>query len=406
MRGQRDIWKTLGYTALLAAIFISIVNIAVACSRTEEMKKSVLGYGLYGMLASLPMVMISEKLGRFFSSAGTRKIKSDKGSKEDGSELKFGEFLLIDERPSVLYFAGALLGLLLSGIVVAFLLFSNGYIFNVDALAASFILIEASYILSKNPVKENPYLRKVWKIWALSSALWWGMALIHILKVRVEQTYPTQFWEKFMGIPPISMILFAFILFLFSSIFWHTDSYLSLNRGPVSALSIVFMAAGIAAIFPPLWIVFSTGSIYILIGIFIVVDLLLTALLLSFSFYRGGMGFMLTNRRIMLSKNFLVRELKEYLYDSILSVDVNQGFVGKHFDFGDLKFTVKREDTKINFTLYGVKNPMLVRNTVLAMSSKENDVLDEYEKKPLTSGIDSTGYYVSGAKKRYHIKAY
>lgn len=406
MRGRIDVWKTAGYAALLGALVVAMVEVGLACAATEVMKKSVVEYGLYGISASLPAVTLSEKLKLFFSSGRTRKIKSRIRREKEYSELEFGEFLLIDERPSISYFTGVLPGLLLSSLVVAFLIFSDMNIFNMSILIVSFIFIEISYLLSKKAVNMNFYMRKVWSIWALFFALWWGMAMIYVLKFYVEQTYHIQLWEKMLGIPPLSTILFAFILFLFSSIFWRADSYLSRNRGPFSALSIVFMAAGIAAIFPPLWTVFSTSSIYLLGYAFIITHLFFTGLLFIFAVYRGGMRFMFTSRRIILSKNFIISDLKEYPYDRILSIDVSQGFLGKHFDFGDLKFTLKRERTKEKLIIHGIKNPMLVRNTVIAIASKEKDVLDWYGNKAWTSGIDSAEYHVPGAERTYPIKTY
>jgi uncharacterized membrane protein YdbT with pleckstrin-like domain len=168
----------------------------------------------------------------------------------------------------------------------------------------------------------------------------------------------------------MAMLLFAPMLFLLSAIIWRIDGYLSgrHSRTPLGTVSIIFMVAGIAALFHPIWFLFSENVRELFFYGMMLTGFVLWVMLAVFLHYKGGMKFIFTNRRIITAKRFMGVDINEHPYDRIMSVELHQGILGRHFGYGDLRFRVKRGKSIISFSVHGVKNPVLVKNTVIALS--------------------------------------
>lgn len=371
-------WEILGYSALLGAIFISLTRIVTAFSSSEYMEKSMALYGMYGVWISIPLVISSYRLKKFFS-IGLRNRKAEGG-------FQFGEFLLADERPHPMYYLGIGVSIALL-LVLSFILYHKN-IFDIYALLISIAITYSVYLFSKKKLFNNHYMKISIRIWSMMFAIWWSMSFINILRYRINEEYPLQFWEKLIGIPSTSFLIFSAILFIFGSIFWRIDTYIyKENRGPVSAVSIVFMGAGIASVFPPVWMIFSESVVYLTLFAFILSNLILTVIFASF-LMRSNVRINVTTRRIMISSKFIGEEVREYPYDYLLSVGIRKGILGRYFDYGDLIFTVKKRDGRKTIVLHGIKNPLLIKNTILAMSSRNNGY-EEYLRRPWVSGIEN-----------------
>ncbi len=385
MGEHADIWRTLGYSALLGALVVSLTNVGMSISKGEAMRKIVALYGTYGAGMALPLVILTLRVKNFFS---MERIRKTAGTNRG---LDFGEFLLVDERPHLIYY----LGMILSTILLALLsgiLYWNGNTMDVWVFALSFVIVLVIYMLSKNAISGSPHLARSLRIWSLIFALWWGTSFVVHIRDELERTYPTQFWEKFLGIPSVSMVLFAAMMFLFSGILWRMDSYFSTrNRGPFSALSIAFMAAGIASVFPPMWVFFSATALNLMLLFLILSNILVMIFILSFILHLGGKEILITNRRIVLIGNFLVSSLREHPYESVMSIGVREGPLGRRFGYGDLIFTVKNGKKRETFIVRGIRNPHLIKNTVLSMSSNKR-IGEEYLRMPWTSGIPKNSH--------------
>lgn len=399
---NESIYRNLGYAALLSSFVIAVLNVVLIFGFAEGHELAVLRYTLYAIMASFPIVVVGGALHRTISHKKGRKYFLIPRKERDKGILRIrkNEFIIADSTPHPLYFFKLAIALGSSTFLFIFLSLSyetapgmeNG-LWWWKLLILSGILVFISYIFSIEMFPRNSYIASFAHTWSLIYAFWWGISAAGVMKIQVEMVYPQAFWEKFLGLPSIAMIMFAVILFLVSGMLWRIDSYLSGKEpGPIGTISLTLMAAGIAALFPPLWFLFSelVRNTFFLASIFL--GLIFWLLLSLFLYYKGGMKFVFTNRRIISVRDFFGRDIREHPYDSILSVEIVQGILGERFDFGDLKFTVRRGKTKVGFTVHGVKNQALIKNMVLALSSrphkKKNAVKKVYR------------------KKRYHLEPY
>ena len=290
-----------------------------------------------------------------------------------------------------MYFAGMFASTALL-LLFSALLYCCGNMIDIWVLGISLILVLLIYILSKSALSGSPHLNRSVRIWSLIFSFWWGASLVVEMRNEIERIYPINFWEKFLGIPSVSIILFAAILFLFSSILWRVDTYVSRkNRGPFSAISISFMGAGIASVFPPMWVFFSSTTLHLLLLLLILSNIIVMGFIISFLLHLGGKEVLITNRKIVLIRNFLGYSLREHPYESIISIGIREGVLGRRFGYGDLIFAVKNGKRKETFIVHGIRNPLLIKNTVLSMSSNRK-IEDEYLKMPWTSGFPRKSY--------------
>lgn len=98
-------------------------------------------------------------------------------------------------------------------------------------------------------------------------------------------------------------------------------------------------------------------------------------------FYRGGHKYWVTNKRIVIARTFITRSIREITYDQITDVSLNQGILGRIFNFGTLipltasgvgasmihtgyKSTTIAS-TLSEYSLFGVPNPLEIRNLIM-----------------------------------------
>ena len=144
-----NLWRTLGYSALLGGLIVSLTNVGISFSTGEEIKKMVALYGAYGAGMSLPFVILMGKMRNFFSMEGWQK---NLGTKRP---LDFGEFLLVNERPHLMYFAGMFASAALL-LLFSALLYCCRNMIDIWVLGLSLILVLLIYILSKSALSGSP----------------------------------------------------------------------------------------------------------------------------------------------------------------------------------------------------------------------------------------------------------
>ncbi len=369
MGEKKSLWEVLGYAAMLSAVIAGLIRIFVSISG-EDMDRYVIRYGLMGIFSSFPALVTLIRL-REFAGVPAKRRKTNKKIKTD---IEPGEYIIVDTRPHPVYFIKLYLSSSLAMALAAYLIaFSVNISASVSENAGLFFLVSmvlasTVHILSINALKANRYLHSLEKAWSILFSVLWSAFLISNIKSIFDRTYPVEFWEKFLGIPSLALVLLAIILFITSSILWRLDAYLSKReRGPLGAASIVMMCGGIAVLFPPVWALFSSGTLREMLWLFLFVDVVLTLSIAGFATHRGGIRFMVTTKRIVYIQDFLMRYVREYPYSSIVSVKVVQGVIGRIYGYGDLRFEVNAGRRRLAFTMHGIKNPELVKNTVLSM---------------------------------------
>jgi membrane protein YdbS with pleckstrin-like domain len=102
----------------------------------------------------------------------------------------------------------------------------------------------------------------------------------------------------------------------------------------------------------PVWLAEATGAIVLLIGL---------VMLLVAWFERWTTEIAITTRRIILKRGFIRRDTAEMHMEKVESVDVNQSFLGRILDYGDV--TVRGTGAGLE-TLRQIDAPLEFRNHV------------------------------------------
>ena len=160
------------------------------------------------------------------------------------------------------------------------------------------------------------------------------------------------------------------------------------NRGPLGAISIVLLLGGIAAIFPPMESIFSPIAITLLFMLFLTVNVMFILSVSIFAVHRGGMRFIVTNKRIISVKDFLFKEITDYPYGSIRSAEVIQGVIGKRYDYGDIRIRMVLDGKTAFVTIHGIKNPELAKNSILTLSMMETMRTGEKRRYPASNAMN------------------
>ncbi len=397
-----ETYRNLGYAVLLSSFVIAVLNVVLSFGLARGHEIDALRYAIYVIMASFPIVVVGSALSRMLSHKRGAEyfLIPKKDSEREHLRIKKDEIIIVDSTPHPLYFLKLVMAL---GLMTLLFLFLSASYADVPlekslwwwrTLLISGVLVISSYLLSVDMLPHHSHLLSFAHAWSLIYAFWWGISAAGVMKVQVEMAYPRAFWESFLGLPSLAMIMFSIILFMVSAMLWRIDSYMSKKEpGPLATVSITLMAAGIAALFPPMWFLFSSSVRNTFFMAALGLTLIYWVLLILFIYYRGGIRHIFTNKRIISVRDFLGREIREHPYDSILSVEIFQGILGEIFDFGSLKFRVKRGRTIVSFTVHGIKNPNLVKNTVVALSRRKRTA----RKRKIR---------VKRRVKRYHLEPY
>ncbi len=357
---------------LFSAMIFSFLNLLLVFDFGKAHGMEIFRYAVYAAMAIFPLIIIGSTVSSHFSLGKRRK-----SSLKDSVHMSKGEHLLLNTTPHPFYFAKLAVAIAALAALMLYMLLASSYLAPItDAgwwwrvLAISGLASVFVYSASADLLPHNSILETVEHAWALFFAFWWSVSSTAVVKAQIELNYPKAFWEKFLGLPSLAMIMFAIILFLMSSMIWKIDRYISGKKAttPLGTISITLMAAGIAALFPPLWFLFSDVVRETFFYATAMMTLLLWILLSAFLYYRGGIRFIFTNRRIIISKRFIGTYLDEHPYDDILSVELMQGFFGRNLSYGDLRFRVKRGNKIVKFTVPAVRNPALAKNMVTVLS--------------------------------------
>ncbi|MCX8171002.1 MAG: PH domain-containing protein, partial [Candidatus Bathyarchaeota archaeon] len=256
----------------------------------------------------------------------------------------------------------------------------------------------------------------------LASAYLIFLALaLHFLYMKIHELM-----ELNAGFAGFLNLLFSFIpgidaenLF-FLIVFWATlvlsgllIGVLWVSKAPPIYMVLIALTGTLIELYSPLpqylaFIPKATIKIWLLY-VFAVVGLFLTEI------YRRGHKYFLTNYRIITVKKFIGKETREIMYDKIADIYVDQGFLGRIFNYGTIipiseagfglgedaslayisatgrrsrisiglggKKGVSRPRAATYFSLYGVSNPRKVRAIIVnrQLETKEAPVLRRIE---------------------------
>ena len=401
-----ETYRNLGYAVLLSSFVIAVLNVVLSFGLARGHEIDALRYAIYIIMASFPIVVVGSAVSKMLSrKKGLEYFLMPRKEREKAVlRIRGDETMLLDSTPHMLYFLKLVIAL---GLITLLFLFLSASYRDVPLESASWwwkvlfisgTLVIGSYVLSVDMLPHSSYMVAFAHAWSLIYAFWWGITAAGVMKTQVEMTYPKAFWENFVGLPSLAMLMFSIILFLISAMLWRIDSYISKKEpGPLGTISITLMAAGIAALFPPMWFLFSDSVRRIFFLGSLGLTLIYWVRVSLFLYYKGGMKFIFTNRRIITVKDFLGREIREHPYDAIISVEISQGILGERFDFGDLRFRVRRGRSVVRFVVHGIRHPLLVKNTVLALSSRKR-------RKKRKKGERGGDYRAK--KGKYHLEPY
>jgi hypothetical protein len=245
-------------------------------------------------------------------------------------------------------------------------------------IVVSLLISGIVYVFTESMLRQHRTMIILSHGWIFLLILILSIVLIQIIQIEVQASYPREWWEEFLGLPfTLASIVFCVIVLLISSILWKIASIApDIYSFPLQTASLTLIAVSIYGLLFPIQTLSQPLVINTLLLIFCIVIIVYGILLLLFINYRGGMRFVITNRRVFAINTFLGKKTEEYFYERIQEADVHQGVVGKKYDFGDITFiaittimsATGPKNVRRKFTIYGTRSPVLVKNAILALS--------------------------------------
>lgn len=241
------------------------------------------------------------------------------------------------------------------------------------------IMFTASiYVLCESVNLHHRIMAAISYIWIFFLIVALSIIAVLLIQSEVARTYPREWWEDFLGLPfTLSSIIFAIVVLIVSSIVWKVALLVPDNYSfPLYVASTSLILVSVYVLLFPINTLGAPeirGFLFLLFGIVIIVYGLL---LVSYILRRGGFTFIMTTKRIVLVDTFLGKKVQEHFYDKVQEVNVIESLFGKRHNYGDLDIVVSinvrtpRGETTIRrkFTVHGVQDPFLVKNTILALS--------------------------------------
>lgn len=276
----------------------------------------------------------------------------------------------------------------------------------------TFCLGVAVYILSFSFLKKYLALRIFGYIWVVVLSFVVATCAVAALYAEFLRSFPEPWWSEILGSQfKLSSIFFVILLMILSSILYKISHLVnSEHKLPLVTASITMALVSLITLLPPLEFIYSAHTRHKAFLLLTGLTIAHAAISVFYLAYGGKMRVLITNQRVIIEETFLTKRYTEQPYDQILKVIYSQTWLGKRYNYGTIEIEtgrwvkVKGKPLLLKNTvmLPAVENPLLVKNTLLALantravdSAKFNEVhskavekqqqkavLREIEKKP------------------------
>lgn len=297
------------------------------------------------------------------------------------TELRPYETLVVNTTPHKLsyyklYIALVLLVILWSSLL--FVIFSENFsdlYFLMSYMVFVLVIISIIYVYSKYVIMHHTSIKILTYIWLILFSIAFTYTTLLFISAEIERNFPGFWWEQILGLPiALSSIFFALIILLLAGILKNLAMiYAPEHRIPITISSTVMMLFSLLTFFQNIYLQLITLRLHFFIG-FAFMTIATTIVIGAYLFYRSGLRFIVTNQRIIIIDQFFETKVSERPYEQIIEITVNQSFLGKKYDFGDITITTvlttadSDEKLKSQHTIIGIRRPYLVKNALNALS--------------------------------------
>ncbi|MEM4293206.1 MAG: PH domain-containing protein [Thermoplasmata archaeon] len=237
----------------------------------------------------------------------------------------------------------------------------------------------AVYILSFSFLKKYLALRIFGYIWVIVLSFVVATCAVAALYEEFLRSFPEPWWSEILGSQfKLSSIFFVILLMILSSILYKISHLVNPeHKLPIVTASITMALVSLITLLPSLEFLYSADTrnkaFLVLTGLTIVH----ASISVFYLAYGGKMRVLITNQRVIVEETFLSQRYTEQPYDQILKVMYSQSWLGKKYNYGNIMIEtgrwVKVEGKplllKNTVVLPAVENPVLVKNTLLALAN-------------------------------------
>ncbi len=352
---------------------------------TPDLLTYVIIIGMY----MVPFIIISATLNKIFKEEKKVFVKLTKGEKDIGRKIELKiqfkpwETIMADTKTHPAFYVKIAIASILSVSVglLSFSLFSEGVLIGaLDTMIIAFapLLIASVFIhlFSKNLFGPHGWREFLEHTWIALLVITFSISFMKSLRIYVLETYPRQFWERFMGFPfSLHTIMFFLIMLLIGGILIRLSDYFRFEGSPLRASGTTFVLLSVVFLVPVFDIIRWDLFLYI-ISLTFSISLVFYGIAVSALLYKdAGLRYVVTNLRVIkLNTNRLERSIyyplvnlkRVRLVQDLLSTALGYGNIELTFDVG--KTTRK---SMAYCTLYGTSQPALVENTIKAVANLE-----------------------------------
>ena len=240
-------------------------------------------------------------------------------------------------------------------------------------------------------VDRNRRMVYICNFWVISFVITMSVLLMKMIHTELAATQ-REWWEELIGIPfSLASIVFSLLIFIVSRVVWRI-AYLTPKPYSfplyVSSISLVAVSLYSLVFARQFDLLASPETLqYLFIG-FSLVTIIFGLFIVAFINHKGGLRYMMSTKRLVIVSDFLKNSVEDHLFDKIHEVEFSQSYIGRKHDYGDLKIrmlcvieTPKGEKIhKRSVLLNGMPSPMLMKNTMLALSSGESSKSQTFER--------------------------
>lgn len=260
------------------------------------------------------------------------------------------------------------------------------------------------YFLSFSFLKKYLALRVFGYLWVIVLSFVVATCAVAALHAEFLRSFPEPWWSEILGSQfKLSSIFFVILLMIMSSILYKISHLVSPeHKLPLVTASITMALVSLITLLPSLEFIYSADTrnkaFLILTGLTIGH----AAISVFYLVYGGKMRVLITNQRVIIEETFLTPRYTEQPYDQILKVMYSQSWLGRKYNYGNIvietgkwaKVEGKTLLLKNTVVLPAVENPLLVKNTLIAlanarsaMSAAFQHVQKKTEAKPQTTSV-------------------
>ncbi len=382
---------------VVVAASITIINLLTIFGvlDTPDLLTYVIMIGVY----TLPFVIIGATVNKIFVEQKKAIDNISKGTKDVGRKLELKinfkpwETIMADTTSHPAFYVKIAIASALSVSVglLSYSVFSQHVLVGslstmVPAFGPLVAVCVLIHLFSKHIFGPHGWRELLEHSWISLLVITFSISLMISLRLYITQSYPREFWERFLDFPfSLPTLMFFAILLLLGGILIRLGDILRFESSPLKASGITFVLLSVAFLVPSFDIL-DWDMLLLIVSQLFSASLVIYGLAVAGLLYKdAGMRFLVTNDRVIKLDTTKLEKSSYYPLAEMKSVEIVQGFLAFAFGYGNvvIKFRLKEgaKKSKAYCILYGVTNPELITNTIKAIAKVKKTQLKP--KKPV-----------------------